>query len=239
MKEFTRNQRAILNFEQSTGSLRNAVFDLCGLTTAAAYDEIINGISCFMLSELNYRQSDRCVALDVRPDLQADAKKQADQFQVKGLTGFNAAKNLIESQLPNIKPLDINSNRAFAEIVNRLLVEARNEISELELKASDAKELDEVVKSAFSILSKATNEKVFAENILSNLVKMIEIRSSIGRGALTNIAVWKLVAAAVLLGIAVWVVYKCFYSKWSCSKSEKAIYNSIISVALIVFGACD
>lgn len=65
------------------------------------------------------------------------------------------------------------------------------------------------------------------------------MRGTTGRGSETNIAIWKVLAAAVLLAVGSWLVYKCYYSRWRCSKREQAIYNSIITVALITFGACE
>jgi hypothetical protein len=135
-------------------------------------------------------------------------------------------------------PINTDATVKFkaADIVRQL----KEQICHLEIKGSDAGELGKLVDQMFDTEIKDINSADGFLRLLSGRTKsLIEIRASKGRGAETNIAVWKLVSAAVSLALAIWVVYKCYYSPWRCSKKEKAIYNSRLAVAMIVFGACE
>ena len=74
---------------------------------------------------------------------------------------------------------------------------------------------------------------------MQTLSREHHVRSQPGRGAETNIAVWKIVAIAITAGLGAWVVYKCKYSRWRCSSKEKKIYNTILALAMITYGACE
>lgn len=76
----------------------------------------------------------------------------------------------------------------------------------------------------------------FMEN---QLVELAKVRKTESRGAEKNIAAWKLIAIAVLIGVATWSIIKCKLTPWRCSSKEKRVYDTVMATAMITFGACE
>lgn len=250
MKQLSREHQAILNQKASFAHLRTVIEDEQSLELIRFYDSFDGAMSSFILTELHMRQGDRCKALQVFPDYQAHSHKQGARQNLKGLSYLAASQVFLEEFRKNLiginpvarppsPPREIPVEKSFSPRLQEVRQELKEAIAQLEIKGRDAQELGGVVDDVVSVFKiGASSVDVFA--FISAKVKELEaVRKTPERGAETNIAVWKLVAAAVLLVLAVWVVYKCFYSPWRCSKNEKAIYNTILAVAMIVFGACE
>lgn len=238
MKQLSREHQAILNMKASFSHFRPVVEDEQSLELVRFYDSFSGAISSFILTELHIRQGERCKVLQVFPEYQAHSLKKGEKHNLRGLTYLDTSKALLQEFRKNLKP-ESPVDRGFSRKLNEFKLDLKEAIAELEIKPSDAEELGKLIEEIGAVLKVgATSVDVFGY-IDSKIVELDTVRRSKGRGAESNIAVWKLVSAAVMLSLGVWVVYKCYYSSWRCTKNEKAIYNSILALAAIIFGACE
>lgn len=238
MKQLSREHQAISNLKISFCSFRPIVEDEQSLELIRFYDSFEGALSSFVLTELHIRQADRCKALGVFPDRQKSSLAVGEKHNLRG-TSYLATSRIFLQEFRTALTPENPVNRGFSRRIGEFKLDVKEALAELEIKGSDAGELGNVFEEVIAILKPgATSVDMF--NYIDRKVGELEtVRKSPTRGAETNIAVWKLVSAAVMLGLATWVVYKCYYSSWRCSKNEKAIYNSILAVAAIVFGACE
>ncbi|TAE90264.1 MAG: hypothetical protein EAY81_00995, partial [Bacteroidetes bacterium] len=224
MRQLTREQQAVSLFQNSYQQVRN-VFDtkenLCEF-----FDAMEGAISSFMLSELNYRQSDRCVALNVYPDY---AKHTVAEGKTYNESGINTLKlslaPLKEAVNDKDVTLSIKPDKEFVTQLKSTAVKLKQQIAYMEIKGSDAKELSAVVDELVEYFSKVTSEKEIFGFFEAKTKELIKVRSSKTRGADTNIAFWKLIAAGAIIGVGFLLIWKCTYSRWGCSARERAIYN--------------
>lgn len=238
MRQLTREQQAVSLFQNSYQQVRNVLDtkkNLCEF-----FDAMEGAISSFMLSELNFRQSDRCLALNVYPDY---AKHSAAEGKACNESGISTLKlslaPLKEAINDKDVTLSIKPDKEFITLLKSTAVKFKQQIAYMEIKGSDAKELSAVVDELVEYFSKVTSEKEIFGFFEAKTKELIRVRSSKTRGADTNIAFWKLIATGVLFGIGFWMIWKCTYSRWGCTAREKVIYASIIAAAAITLGACE
>lgn len=176
--------------------------------------------------------------MGIQPDLQSYAQAMRTELNNRGidyltesLTPFNSFKD---------EQTDLSVTDAdFQQVLNEHKSALKDILIRLEIKGSDASELSDVIDEVANTLAEGNSGMNLLDYMATKIQQLIDTRNQPGRGADTNIAIWKLIAAAVLLDLGIWVVYKCNYSRWLCSRREKAIYNTILAVAMIVFGACE
>ncbi|HHT9113662.1 MAG: hypothetical protein HZA47_11080 [Planctomycetes bacterium] len=239
MKELTREHRAILNFKLASAQVRAIVGDEENIMFTRFYDAFEGGISYFIQSELNIRQGERCRALGVKPEIQSAALAQGAKLNKKGIEMLGISQAMLGEFIKTIAKEEPSTDVKFQAKLKEFQVDVREILSDLEIKASDAKEIDGVLTEVIAAAGPGKTSKDLAAFLAAKVKALAEVRGTAGRGAETNIAIWKLVAAATLLALAIWVVYKCYYSRWRCSKSEKAVYDTILAFAMVVFCACE
>ncbi|HXT51034.1 MAG TPA: hypothetical protein VN811_08320 [Thermoanaerobaculia bacterium] len=238
MKQLSREHQAVLDQKVGFAAFRPVVEDEQSLDLLRFYDSFDGAVSAFILTELHIRQADRCKALGVLADYQKHSAGAGAKQNSTGLSYLETAQTHLDEFRKALKaenPVD----KGFSRQLNETKTAMKEALAQVEIKGTDAQGLGAVideVSGLFAIGATSVNVFVYVGKKLDELKAM---RRTPGRGAETNIAVWKLVAAAVLLALGSWVVYKCYYSPWRCSKKEKAIYNSILAVAIVTFGACE
>lgn len=242
MKQLTREQQAVFNFQTSMSQLRPIVEDDQSIHFVRWFDSFESSISSFITSELNFRQAERCDVLKVYPDLGNHSRGIGNDANKAGISYL---KNSIEYLKLFKQDLRENEQKPFSfdrkgiDKIEKFSESLRKQIALMEIKGSDAKEFNETIEVAYKMFHKVGGEGEIIDFIIKKTDELIKIRSSKGRGAETNIAIWKLIAAAALFALASWVIWKCHWSRWRCSKTEKATYNTILVIAMITFGACE
>lgn len=239
MKQLTREQQAVYNFQIAASLLRPITDTDEGREHYKDfYDYFTQAISNFIDSELNFRQGDRCAALNIQPELEHYSNSMGveyNQIGINSLTDALSAFNHFKEAQTELPTTDAQFQTALDEYRARL----KQELVKLEIKGSDADEYSEQINLVLESLAIGNSGMDLLNLTSSKIQELINIRNSPTRGADTNIAVWKLIAAAVMLGVGSWAVYKCKYSNRLCSKKEKSIYNTIIYIAMVTFGACE
>ena len=239
MKQLSREHQAVFNFETAVAQLRPVTeTDVDEADYKNFYDSFTSAVSNFINSELHFRQADRCETVGVNPDLETYSRDYGTELNDRGIAMLGNARDALNDFIEQQGALPTTGDEFEAELSDYADRLKRTMVS-LEIKASDASELSEAIDQAIATLAPGANGADLLNYASTKIQELIDVRGEDGRGADTNIPIWKLIAAAVLLVLGLWVVYKCYYSRWLCSKKEKAIYNTILSVAMIVFGACE
>lgn len=247
MKEFTREHRAVLDFSVASARVGALVREEENMMFTRFYSAFESGIAYFIESELNIRQGERCAVLGVKKGIQDASLAQGQEMNRRGIEMLGIAQSMFaefSKTIPQEPPTDAKFQAKLADAKFQVkLAEFQGNVREifadLEIKASDARELDGVLTEVITAASTGKSANDIALFLDAKVKTLAEVRSKDGRGAETNIAVWKLVAAAVFLCIAAWVVYRCYYSPWPCSTSEQALYSTVFAFATVVFGACE
>ncbi|HPD63861.1 MAG TPA: hypothetical protein P5050_01000 [Bacteroidia bacterium] len=239
MKQLSREHQAVFNFKTAVCQLRPVTeTDVAETEYRDFYDFFTSAISSFIESELNFRQADRASVLEIQSDFETYSTQNGERLNDIGKEYLNNALSSFQSfksQQTNLP--DITSE--FQEIVDNYRIDLKNVLLTLEMKGSDIEEISDEINSVLSTLAPGNTGIQLLDYLEDKIEELINVRNQEGRGAETNIAIWKLLAAAVLLCLGAWVVYKCFYSYKLCSKREKSIYNTILAIAMITFGACE
>ncbi len=241
MKQLTREQQAVYNFQISSDLLRPVVEpdeSEGSKNYEEFYDYFIGAISKFIDSELNFRQGDRCSVLNLQPDLMNYSNNIGTEYNQTGidvltdaLTSFNNFKNT-QTDTPV-------TDSEFQIVLDEYRDNLKQELLKLEIKGSDVQEYGEQIDLVLDTLLPGNNGMDLLNYTSSKIQELIDIRNSPTRGAETNIAIWKLLAAAVIIGVGSWVIYKCYWSSRRCSKKQKSKYNTILFIAMVTFGACE
>lgn len=239
MKQLSREHQAVFNFEQAAIQLRPVTETDEGQEDYRDFFDYFTGsISNFINSELHFRQAERCTNVGVQPDLESYSQNFGEELNNRGiellqesLTSFNSFKD-VQGELPA-------TDSEFQQELNTFKHRLKETMVTLEIKGSDAEELSNQIDELANTLASGSTGMNLLDYGSTKIQELIDTRNQPGRGADSNIPLWKLIAAAVLLLLGTWVVYKCYYTRRLCSKKQKAIYNTILAVAMIVFGACE
>lgn len=238
MKTLSREHQAVFNFKNGMCQLRPVVTDQEEISFTRFFDSFDGAISDFIQTELFIRQGERCKELKINPDLESYSMNYGTKLNKQGIEFTRESLGFLREFKKSLKNEPI-TDEEFQKTLEEYHLDLKETLVQIEMKASDVKEIDKVIEETLKTLKKGSTGIDLISYIEKNLEELIKIRSKPGRGAETNIAVWKLIAAAILLGLGTWVVYKCKYSPWRCSSAEKKIYNTILAIALSTFGACE
>ena len=238
MKELSREHRAILNFKTASAAVASLVRDEENIAFSRFYSAFEGALTFFIHSELMFRQADRCRALKVRPGVQSDAESAGERLNRRGIEMLTISQAMLASFGKGLGEEPVPDPTLQTKLAE-FRTEAREALADLELKASDVRELDGALSEAIAAAGPGKTSKDLVAFMTKKLKDLAALRATEGRGAETNIAIWKIVAAAILLVLSVWTVVKCYRTNWGCSQKEQEIYGTVLAVALMTFGACE
>lgn len=238
MKELSREQRAVSAFRNAAANFRIVTEDVLEGREdyCAFYDNFTSAVASFMESELNFRQAGRAEILNIHSDLAAYSRRTGETLNRKGILLLENALNsfsIFERQAESLV-----FDETITDLVDEFDEELKNQLLLLETKASDTEQIYQSFAQVYEYLCPTGSTSSLYEYQQSRIEELISVRSQEGRGAVTNIAWWKVVAIAVTACVSLVSIIRC-YALHKCSKKEQAIYNSIIAIAMIVFGACE
>lgn len=225
-------------YKTASAQLRPAVEDEENINYTRFFDAFDGAMSNFIQTELYIRQADRCKVLDINRDLETYSKNYGLKLNKQGVGYLRTALGFFK-EFEKSLDRQPKTDEAFQKVLKEYYTDLKEILVHQEMKASDIKEIDDVIKDTLQTLKRGNTGLDLIKYMEKNIEKLIKVRLQPGRGAETNIAVWKLIAAAAMLGIGAWIVYKCYYSPWRCSSNEKKIYNTILLLAIAVFAACE
>ena len=218
--------------------LKSVVTDQEDISFTRFFDSFEGAVSNFIQTELFIRQGERCKTLGVHPDLESYSLKYGEKLNKEGIDITEMSIEFLRKFKDTLKDEPVIDD-SFKEVLEEYHIRLKENLVYVEIKPSDVKEIDDVVIETFKSLSTGNTGVNLISHLIGKLEELSHVRSQPGRGAETNIAVWKIVAIAITAGLGAWVVYKCKYSRWRCSSKEKKIYNTILALAMITYGACE
>ena len=198
----TREQEAAILFEDRCASVRTrlAASSSIAPTLGNCFDVWRDAATLFGQCELNARALDRATALDVFEERWPRLKRVAEERNVAGMDRLETIRVLLPQLENELSKVDIPADE-LAAILTTSRQSFREEIADWEMKGVDAERLMAVVDEVYDGL----------EGGLTGLVGLLEkkldesakVRRSKDRGTRENWPVWKLVFAALAIGIAV------------------------------------
>lgn len=101
-------------------------------------------------------------------------------------------------------------------------------VADLEIKASDAKKIRGVLEETV-LVARRGGHMGLIDHFEAKTRELARLRRRSDRGAVDNIAYWKLVFIALLIGVALWFVIRCVLNRKGCSSVEM---NAIMATGL-------
>lgn len=153
----------------------------------------------------------------------------------KGLEAMSAARQFL---------LDLSADMTSTEVDNGIknsltlfAQELKSLFLEIGTKNSDVAKLYKVVDESFASYGRGGQKEVY-DLIVAKFDELELLRMSENRGAVENIPIWKIVAIAVWLGIAITIVVKCLILN-RCSTLQALTLALGLNIAALVALFCE
>lgn len=230
----SQRQAATMDFLNASQYLRQVADDHHGIGMLEFTDSFIQSILSFGNSELYARQAGRSKGLKIQESLVKESMQMSKEYNEKGFRNLSYARDTLKQlrkeleSYPEVK-LDKKDVASFQS-------ELMHQVSELEIKESDALKIKEAFSSSLeSIISGGA--KALPDYLEQQIDKLEKIRRQPDRGAVDNIPVWKVAAIVVAVGVWVWALFRC---KWwgSCSLREGLAYFIVFWIAALIAKFC-
>lgn len=235
MKVLSKEHQGMQNYQYSADSLRIALDFESSSDWMNCFELFSTSISSFILSELNFRQGERSQVANIYPDRTNYYFNIGNKFNQRGINGLFDSANFMnlfknsESFPPTTADFDLTLDEFRQDLLDLFI--------DVEWKASDITKIQNVINEVFSNISQQPSENLLTY-IESKITELANVRQSPTRGTEENLPIWKVLAAAVLIGFAAWAVYACYYRSRGCTKKQRRTYETVMSIALITYGAC-
>ena len=236
MKVYSREHQGLVQFENAVSNYRPAVADTDSKPFLDGFDAFTDAVGQFVLSELNFRQGERSEVLGVYEDRTAYYKGIGNEFNTQGIDALKEGRPFL-AELVGSLPEGGKEYPELEERVNEILGAFDKIMMDVEAKAGDIKELDVEIQS-IAELTRTNNPRAVGEYMLRRFDELTELRGTPGRGAETNLPLWKLYAAAVIFGVGFVLIASCYYGLWTCTRARRRTYEGIILAAAILLSAC-
>lgn len=198
--------------------------------------EFVDGLTAIGESELHARQMDRCEVLGVQGGRKEVARERFKELNERG-------RKIVLSSASRLKALrddfERDPSQETATLTNVQLKEWRERLYgmlvDLEMKGSDVQQVQESIDEYANAMRTKGPGAVLT--LTERKVKELhKVRGQSGRGATTNIAIWKAIAIAVFIGVGLWAIFKCSF--FGCSITENLAYGTIMLIAFLVAIFC-
>jgi len=233
MKTLTRELEAVNRFTQVAFQFVGTLEDERLRGFAAQF---VDGITVIGESELNARQMERCQVLGIQPARRDFARERFRELNDRG-------REIILSSIPKLRELGEDAGGAPSgkkKSMTRAEVKQWKDrlytlLVDVEMKASDVRQIQASIDDYAKVMT-AKGPKGVASLMEKQVRELHRFRGQSGRGATTNIAIWKAIAIAVFIGVSLWAIFKC--SIFGCSIIENLAYGTIALIALVVVFFC-
>lgn len=234
MKTLSREHKAMFDYETGATNWRPA-FESETADWLGVFDCVSSSISNFILSELNYRQGERSDAAGLYEDRVSYYSEIGARFNVLGIDGLDQSLPYLDDFINSeVFP---STGSAFNVTLDDFKRDLLDLFIDVEWKAADITIIMDVIDEVFDNIREQSASNLL-DYIASKITDLKDARNSASRGSEENLPVWKVLGAAVLLGMATWAVYACYYRSKGCTQKQKNKYNAVMVIALLTYGAC-
>src|SRR6266576_1302899 len=197
--------------------------------------QLSDGVTVTAESELYARQVERCEALGVQRGRGEFCQQRFGELNERGRRIIQASTARLTELREAFKSQYPKDKRVAPAQVNEWRDRIYTLLSELDLKGSDAKELKGIVDQYAEIMTKKGPAEVLAL-LEQNVNELYRVRGESGRGATTNLPIWKAIAIAAFMGVGLWAIFKCGF--FGCTINENLAYGTIMTIAALVSWFC-
>ncbi|MDP2175846.1 MAG: hypothetical protein Q8K70_08055 [Bacteroidota bacterium] len=226
-----REQNATLDFHLMSSPLLMSTKCIGEQELSDFLEAFLDSCSLFGQSELYYRTKGRIENSTGEQDLIDYYAGLGQQYNQKGIDVLTIAINDFQEYVNNLPPNPPHPPADFSNFVQ----ESKFFYEGLEIKPVDVTKLINVLNE--TVNAGTPSEIELYNYILSKANELKTVRQSPDRGAVDNIPWWKIVAIAVIIGIAALEIWRCIFRN-RCSKTEKAAYKAGYTIAGLVLKFC-
>ncbi len=191
---------------------------------------LLNSVSFFGVSELEFRKRDRCRSKLSVGSLKDVYSRNGIRNNSSGIRSLTIAAAELKQFASTVK---FNKKNVFVpgEFRNDLI----SFFEDLEIKPTDVDKLIKVLDETLAECSKGPEQTLaYLQRKTDELSKL---RNSPDRGAVDNIPWWKLVAIAIYIGLAIWDIWRCIIRN-RCSTAEKVVIKVGHTIASLIMKFC-
>lgn len=137
---------------------------------------------------------------------------RGERFNIMGLSTLDRALEYINevSSIDLGNQFDIPANQV--DKYNNFLAALKDDLCDVDVKKEDALIILNLFNEVTSVYQNS-GENGLVNYIKLKLEELHALRSSSNKGRISNLPVWKIAAIAALIGIAIFVVVRCFRKK--------------------------
>lgn len=177
--------------------------------TEAAYTTFCDAVNAYGQQELFARRAERIDAIQATKRLAAARDRSiSERFRSRGDIGIGYALDELAALLESGVSDSLNATDEHAGRLDEFSEDLLFQFSELEIKPKDVTRLGEVLRDVIGE-ARDGGEKQLISAMQQRLETLRDLRAQPDRGAVDNIPVWKVVAIAIAIGFAVWLVVRC------------------------------
>lgn len=224
-------QRRVGEFLQIGLLFKEVVSEVPSLALKQITSSTISALSCFIESELNFRQAERYAVVRLLPERTKSLNAQGNVANERGLSAL--AKTLesfdaLSSDIGNLK------HDKLKKKMSQYQDEFRLYLAETEMKTKDVEKIDDVLRECFSALNDGGIVGL-AERLQKAAKDLDEMRRRPDRGAIDNIPLWKIGGLIIILGVGIIALIHC--GIFGCSIDTRNSYiAALITTALVTLG---
>jgi hypothetical protein len=232
----TRSQTLGAKFLHDFEPIRSAIDKQRAPHVAEFVNHVAGALYSFGAAEQQARRAERSTKLDLQHDRGAAALALARRENENGLRALGrgrAALAQAKKQIGDALPKEAD----VAAIIEELRDEWRHQLVALDYAADEAEELDGAAQRLFDVSARGQTADLL-DHLDELTGKLEELRRREDRGVAGNpFPVWKVIAAAVMLGAMIWLYFQCNW--WGgCTASQAAIAFAIAAGASYFLYGC-
>ena len=201
----SREQQAGIEFQTYSASFKELFLESDSKNLRIFANAFIGAMTNFGQCELYARKAERAKILNVFPEVQRNGLQQSQRQNDKGLELLEHALAAFKSFNLESQGEPISGGRPNLTPLTSFRGDLVSFIVDLEIKASDAEEINKVLTETIEIVS-GRGETGILNYVEGKLTELAGVRKRADRGAVSNIPYWKLVGIAIMLGIVVSIV---------------------------------
>ncbi|MBV7296940.1 hypothetical protein [Enterovibrio paralichthyis] len=223
-------QEAVSSFLQSSNPWRDLSKNWPDDSWANFADSLINAVAIFGETEHFAREAERCQVLGIQKDREKQCNRMVKKRNAAGLDVLSDAGAALKKMKKRAKDAKVCSAKRIKSELAAFESDFADLLVDSQLKPSDVRKVQNVVEEAVSLARKKGVDGMFSL-LEKNLDELTSLRKRDDRGAFDNVPMWKIVAVALFLGVAVIAIIHCL--GFGCRGNEISYGAALLVLGLI------
>lgn len=229
------DMKAAERYLEQSLNLRKILSETGSKALTSLADQLTAATMSFGRCELHMRVAERNGAIDTRSGQVPGSTKRAMDHQAKGLQALEGVEKWLGQLTNEAKQLDgQDAGKSWGQFETEMKSSWQEAIADLDMKPSDARKLQKVMEECCQAGSKGMTG--MAEHIGRQFQELKRLRKTPSRGTEDNWPWWKIVAAAVWVGMTVYGVYDLLINGAPWWSAAMVILIGLLGTILIILG---